>query len=138
MSELAFVFDTNVLISALLLKNSVSRLAFDKAVANGRLLISLETIDELNDVLKRPKFDRYVTEKERRQFVATLVQDAELVTITQQITICRDPKDDKFLELAISGEADCIVSGDKDLLSLHPFQGIAIVRPDAFLNLTWQ
>ncbi len=138
MSELAFVFDTNVLISALLLKNSVSRLAFDKAILDGRLLISLETIDELNDVLKRPKFDRYVTEKERRQFVAALVQDAELVTITQQIAICRDPKDDKFLELAMSGGADCIVSGDKDLLSLHPFQGIPIVRPDAFLNLTWQ
>ncbi|HRQ38391.1 MAG TPA: putative toxin-antitoxin system toxin component, PIN family [Chloroflexota bacterium] len=138
MSELAFVFDTNVVISALLLKNSVSRLAFDKAIVDGRLLISLETIDELNDVLKRPKFNKYVTEKERRQFVATLVQDAELVTITQQIAICRDPKDDKFLELAISGEADCIVSGDKDLLSLHPFQGISIVRPDAFLNLTWQ
>lgn len=88
--------------------------------------------------MKRPKFDRYVTEKERRQFVAALVQDAELVTITQQIAICRDPKDDKFLELAMSGGADCIVSGDKDLLSLHPFQGIPIVRPDAFLNLTWQ
>ena len=138
MSELVFVFDTNALISALLLKNSVSRLAFDKVVANGRLLISLETIDELNDVLKRSKFDKYVTEKERRQFVATLVRDAELVTITQEIAICRDPKDDKILELAISGEADCIVSGDKDLLSLHPFRGIPIVRPDAFLNLTWQ
>lgn len=138
MADLKFVFDTNVLVSALLLKHSVSRLALNIALANGQLLISSVAIDELNSVLKRPKFGKYVTEKERKQFISTLVRDAYLVTITRQITICRDPKDDKFLELAVDGNANCLITGDKDLLILNPFQGIPIVKPDAFLNISWQ
>lgn len=138
MADLKFVFDTNVLVSALLLKHSVSRLALNIALANGQLLISSVAIDELNSVLKRPKFGKYVTEKERKQFISTLVRDAYLVTITRQITICRDPKDDKFLELAVDGNANCLITGDKDLLILNPFQGIPIVKPDAFLDISWQ
>lgn len=51
------------------------------------------------------------------------------------ITACRDPKDDKFLELAVSGRATHIISGDTDLLTLNPFRGIAILPPRAFLEL---
>ena len=63
-----------------------------------------------------------------------LLAAAELVTITDRVTACRDPKDDKFLELAISGHADLIVSGDADLLALNPFQGIPIVTPAIFVS----
>ena len=59
---------------------------------------------------------------------------AELVTITEQIASCRDPHDDKFLELAVSGRADMIVSGDADLLALNPFRGIPIVTPAMFVQ----
>jgi len=58
---------------------------------------------------------------------------AEPVMITERIVACRDPTDDKFLELAVSGNADLILSGDKDLLTLHPFRGIPIVTPAAFV-----
>jgi predicted nucleic acid-binding protein len=58
---------------------------------------------------------------------------AELVTITARIAACRDPTDDKFLELAVNGHADLIVSGDADLLALNPFRGIPIVTPATFL-----
>lgn len=133
-----FVFDTNAIISAALLKGSVSRRAFDKALGSGKLLVSTETVEELNDVLARPGFGRYVTEDERLEFLAVLLREAELVEITHLIHACRDARDNKFLELAISGVADCIVSGDQDLLVLHPFQGVPVVTPRDFLNDMWR
>lgn len=136
-SDLRFVLDTNVIVSALLLKHSVSRQAFDTALGYGKLLLSLAIISELNDVLRRKQFDKYILEEERMQFLAVLVREATLVEITETIAECRDPKDDMFLELAISGQATCIVSGDKDLLILHPFRGIPILTPAAFLNHSW-
>ncbi len=65
--------------------------------------------------------------------MASFVLAAHPVEVTQAITACRDPKDDKFLELAVSGRATHIVSGDQDLLALHPFAGIPIVTPGSFL-----
>ncbi|NJN97057.1 MAG: putative toxin-antitoxin system toxin component, PIN family [Anaerolineales bacterium] len=132
-----FVFDTNVIVSAVLLKQSVSRQAFDRALTSGELLLSLAVISELNDVLKREQFDKYILEEERMQFLAILVREATLIEVTEPIAECRDPKDDKFLELAIGGKAVCIVSGDKDLLVLHPFRGIPILTPAGFLSYSW-
>jgi len=133
-----FVFDTNAIISALLLKQSVSRRAFDKALDEGEILVSVETIDELNRVLGREDFTRYVTEEERLEFLAVLLREARLVEVKVHVGACRDPQDDKFLELAVSGQADCIVSGDQDLLVLHPFRGIAIVTPRDFWAEVWK
>ena len=133
-----FVFDTSAIVSAVLLKGSVVRQAFDQAVAQGKLLVSQATIDEVNEVLRRKGFDKYVLEEERIEFVTALVRDAVLVEITEEIRECRDPKDDKFLELAVCGRAACIVSGDNDLLSLHPFRRIPIVTPREFLDGTWK
>ena len=72
-------------------------------------------------------------EDERLEFLATLVREAELVVVTDVVTDCRDPKDNKFLELALSGKATHIVSGDEDVLVLHPFRGVLILTPQAFL-----
>lgn len=133
-----FVFDTNAIISAALLKQSVSRKALDKALEEGELLASVETIDELNQVLSRADFSSYVTKEERMEFLAVLLREARLVEVTVHVGECRDPRDNKFLELAVSGEAVCIVSGDQDLLILHPFRGISIVTPRSFLNQVWK
>jgi putative PIN family toxin of toxin-antitoxin system len=127
------VFDTNVLISALLLPGSKPRRALDLALHQGELLLSLDLLAELGAVLGRKRFRRYITEEEVRTFVAALTRQAKLVDVTVQIAECRDPKDDKLLELAVSGSATHIVTGDSDLLSLHPFQDIQIVTPQAFL-----
>ena len=78
-TDLRFVFDTNVIVSALLLKQSVTRQAFDRAQEQGQLLHSLSTLEELNDVLRRDKFDKYVLEEERIQFLSTLVRESTLV-----------------------------------------------------------
>jgi len=133
-----FVFDTNAIISAVLIKRSISRRAFDKAISEGELLVSAETIDELNRVLGREDFARYVTEDERMEFLAVLLREARLVEVNVYVSECRDPQDNKFLELAISGEAECIVSGDQDLLVLHPFRGISIVTPRDFFDKVWK
>ncbi len=129
-----FILDTNIIISAMLLKQSVARQAFDKASEEGTLLISLSTVEEVNEVLRRKQFNKYLLEEERIEFATSLVRKASLVEITEKISECHDPKDNKFLELAISGKAVCIVSGDADLLSLHPFRGIPIVTPRQFLD----
>jgi len=132
------VFDTSAIISAALLKRSVSRQAFDKALAEGELLVSTETIDELNQVLGRADFAKYVTEDERMEFLAVLLREATLVEVAVYVGECRDPRDNKFLELAVSGGAACLVSGDQDLLVLHPFRGIPIVTPRGFLDGVWK
>ena len=133
-NEIRTVIDTNVVVSAILLPRSMSRQAFDAAVLRGRLLVSNATIAELYDVIRRPKFNKYILERLRLEFIAALVQKAEIVKITEVINACRDPKDNKFLDLAISGYAQYIISGDTDLLVLHPFRGVDIVSPRFFIN----
>lgn len=129
-----FVFDTNVVVSALLMKKSVAREALDKARTAGDILLSIDVIEELHDVLSRPAFDRYVDEEDRLKFLSLLVKEATLVEIAEKVKECRDPKDDKFLELAVNGNATLIVSGDKDLQVLHPFRNIPIFSPREFLD----
>jgi len=125
-------------ISAALLKRSVSRKALDQALDEGELLMSVETLDELNQVLMRPGFARYVTQEERLALLALLAREATFVQVDLHVSVCRDPSDDKFVELAISGSADCVVSGDQDLLVLHPFRDIPIVTPRDFIDGVWK
>lgn len=129
-----FVFDTNVLVSALLLPNSKPRQALDLALKQGKLLLSFAVLAELCEVLSRKRFRRYVDEEDIRTFVAVLTREAEWVDVDVRITACRDPKDDRFLELAVSGQATHVVSGDSDLLALNPFRGITIMSPQALLT----
>jgi putative toxin-antitoxin system toxin component, PIN family len=129
------VIDTGVAISAVLLPGSVPRQAFDAAARSDRLLISQATIAELDEVLRRPKFDKYLTEALRLEFLAALVQIAEVVEITEHVVACRDADDDKFLSLAVGGKADYLISGDQDLLILHPFRNVSIITPTDYLAL---
>lgn len=130
-----FVFDANVIISAFLSANSNPALALDWALRNGTVLLSSVFIDELFGVIASGKFDRYSSFDARNLFVQTVVDAAERVEITEAIQACRDPDDDKILELAVSGGAAYIVTGDADLLALNPFRGIAVVTPAEFLAL---
>lgn len=86
------------------------------------------------EVLQREKFERYVTAAEREEFVEAFVERATFIEPTEQVRVCRDGKDDKFLEVAVTGRAGCIMSGDNDLRSLSPFRGIAIVSATEFLG----
>ena len=128
------VLDTNALIGRLLLPASVPGRAVRKAVDEAQLLVSEPTLEELTDVLSRAKFDPYITIEERQEFLRLLGRIAEIVPIVHVVRACRDPRDDKFLELAVNGEADLIVTGDKDLLALHPFRGIPILTPASYVE----
>jgi putative PIN family toxin of toxin-antitoxin system len=133
-NKLRAVIDTNVVVSAVLLPRSISRQAFDFVILQGQLLVSEETLAELDEVLGRPKFNKYVLERKRLEFFAAFVRTAEIIQVTQVITECRDEKDNKFLELAISGGASHIISGDNDLLVLNPFRSVVIIPPSTFLR----
>jgi len=127
------VVDNNALVSRLLIPASVPSRAVRKAVDEAQLLVSEATLEELADVLARPKFDPYVSIADRQEFLRLMGRVAELVPITFTVRACRDPKDDKFLELAINGRADLIVTGDRDLLALNPFRDIPIITPAQYL-----
>ena len=127
------VVDTNVFVSAALKANSPPYLIVRWLANHGRLLKSTATEQELFRALARPYFASLVPE-EFRDGLQDLFAKAESVPIREAIATCRDPKDDKFLELAVNGAADVIVSGDADLLSLHPFRDIPVVGPATFMK----
>ena len=133
-SNLRVVLDTNVVVSSALLRRSTPRQALDQVLEQGTLLISLAMLTELNGVITRQRFNRYLSEAERLEFLEELIRTSELVAVTAEIVECRDPKDDKLLELAVSGDATHIITGDEDLLSMHPFRGIAILSPHQFVT----
>jgi putative PIN family toxin of toxin-antitoxin system len=127
------VVDTNVLVSAALKETSWPAGTVRWLGKYDGLLKSAATEKEAFAVLQRPRLAPKITppflDGLRRLFAA-----AELVQIAERVTACRDPKDDKFLELAVNGHADVIVSGDADLLVLDTFRGIPIVPPAAFVQ----
>jgi len=128
------VFDTNVLVSALLLVDSKPRKALTAALSKGTILLSYSVLAEVYEVLTRKQFRRYVDEEEVRAFLAALTREAEWVDVSTRIAACRDPKDNKFLELAVEGQATHLVTGDSDLRAMNPFRGIPILSPQAFLE----
>ena len=89
---------------------------------------------EISEVLLRPKFDRYIDRVKRQNFIEDLLRIFNFVEINQQISECRDPKDNKYLELAVCGGAKLIVTGDNDLLVLNPFRRITILNIQDFLE----
>jgi uncharacterized protein len=128
------VVDVNVFVSALLRFPSIPGQAVSKALDSGVLLVSEATMAELADVLARPRLDRYVSREDRKQFLRQLTRTAEFVPIVHLVRECRDPRDDKFLEVALNGNADLILTGDADLLALNPWRGIEVVSPGEYLK----
>ena len=129
------VVDTNTLISAILRPGSTPSKAVARAFREGIVLCSMDTRAELADVFLRPKFERYVPHNDRAHYLSRILARMELIPVDISISACRDPRDDKFLELAVSGNADVLITGDADLLALHPFQGIFILVPADYLAL---
>jgi putative PIN family toxin of toxin-antitoxin system len=129
------VIDTNLWISRLLIPGRTAAQAVDRGLGWGIPLMSEDTLMELSDVLSRDKFDRYVSRADRQQFLRLIGGTARVISVTRKISACRDPKDDKFLDVALNGEAQLILTGDQDLLALHPFHGVEILNPSEFLKL---
>ena len=129
-----FVLDTNIFVSAALFPDSKPDQILRHILCTEELLASVRMLEELSDVLERDKFDRYISLKDREDFLILLIDQVTLIEPETSIDVCRDPKDNMILELAVSGNADFILTGDRDLLVLNPFQSIQILTPDAWLN----
>jgi putative PIN family toxin of toxin-antitoxin system len=136
MPKSRFVIDTNTLVSSVLISSSIPDRAVKSIRQLGIILISIATLEELQEVMNRPKFDKYVAPLIRSEFIAQLAQQSELIDIKESVIACRDPKDDKFLELAVNGNADYLITGDRDLLVLHLFRNIPILTPAGFLEIS--
>lgn len=134
MTKIKFVVDTNVLLSQLLWPTSFPVKAFRKALSIGTFIVSNEVIAELTEVLSRKKFDPYISIEERQSFLRQLSLVVEYISHVVPLKACRDPKDDKFLSLAVAGRATFILTGDKDLLELDPFHGVRIIESSSFLE----
>ena len=128
------IFDNNVLVSAVILKESLPRKAWNIASKNDQIISSKAILAELHQTILRHKFDKYISLELRLEFIFEVEASSKILPVSNNLNICRDPKDNKYLELALSGCADCIITGDNDLLVLHPFEHISIVSPQDYLS----
>lgn len=135
--QLIVVLDASAFISALIKPDSIPERALLRAVQeSNRLLLSEEVEHEYRTVIARPKFDRLVSIERRNRMFNDLLGLATRVMAVKPVSECSDTKDDKYLALAASGQADVIVSGDvRHLLSMHPWRGISILSPTDFMTL---
>jgi putative PIN family toxin of toxin-antitoxin system len=129
------VIDTNVYVSRLLNPFSVPGRAVAKALEEATTLVSFATLAELKAVLGRSKLVPYIQPGSVEPFLEEVMSVSIFIEALSPVRACRDPRDDKFLEVAVHGLADAIVTGDRDLLPLNPFRGIAILTPAAYLDL---
>lgn len=133
MGPIGVVFDTNVLVSALIWDGTPEQ-ALELAFENDdiRIVHSDETIAELDRVLRYPKFESYLSSKDRLEFRFALLSVSERIDPDIDLEVDDDPDDDMFVELAVAGDAAYIVSGDDDLRRLDDYDGVRIVSPDEF------
>lgn len=132
------VLDTSTLVSAVLRQNSIPREVLIKALSEGELCASLATLAELEEVIARDKFDRYLDLAARLKFVDTYRDKVRLFQVSEDDEAaldipCRDPRDNKFLALSLAYRADVLVSSDDDLLTLNPYGDILVLTPKAYL-----
>lgn len=127
------MLDASVIVSAALRRGSIPDRALEIGLASCRLVLSVAVEAELRDVLSRPEFSRALAPGRGRTLLDLLALTALRVEPAERVHECRDPDDDKYLELALAASADVIVSGDRDLLALDPWRGVRILSPAAFV-----
>lgn len=115
------------------MSNSVSKKALDLAFKNCSVFYSKETLIEFESVFLRSKFDKYVSKESRIEAISFYAKLGFPVEVHATFQICRDPKDDKFLQLVFDGKVEYLIPGDQDLLELNPFYSTLILSPSEFL-----
>ena len=131
------IIDTGVIISAGLQPEGTSNRAFLFALFHCQPLVSFDTYSELERVLNKTKFATKISELTKTDILKTILIKSIKIEVTSRLLVCRDPTDDMFINLAIAGNADVIVTRDNDLLALHPFKSLPILSPTDFLKLFW-
>jgi putative PIN family toxin of toxin-antitoxin system len=135
MNPKLIVIDTNVLISAVLSPEGTARKVFNRVYESFKIAQSDETYQELVTRIYKRKFDKYISDEEREDFLRVVKHYSQFVKVESQVEICRDVDDNKFLELAIDAKAMFLITGDRDLLSLKSQieSQTLIVTPREFL-----
>ena len=137
MNPRLIVIDTNVLISAILSPEGTVRKALNRVYQQFKIAQSDETYQELVTRIYKRKFDKYIADEEREDFLSGVKHYSQFVKVKSQVEICRDMDDNKFLELAIDANAVFLITGDRDLLSLKSQieSQTLIVTPREFLEV---
>ena len=130
------VFDASAVVSAALRETSVPGRALLHAEATDIFALSDAVDAEIEEVLSRPRFAMAISIARRTRILTALRDGAVWFDPSERVTDCRDAKDNKYLELALAAGADAIISGDADLLVLHPWRGVRILRPADYLAET--
>lgn len=127
------IIDTNLWISFLITKDftKLDEIIFSR---NGILIFSQELLDEFLEVARRPKFRRFFLPTDIEEILETIEEYAEFVKVQTQIEVCRDPKDNFLLSLAIDGNADFLLTGDNDLLEMNKFGETVILTISKFIE----
>ena len=133
-SSMRLVLDTNVLVSAILSPSSTSAKVLNWGEDNGVILYSTATVTEVLSVLGRSKFSKYIDDNDIDGLSIRIKTVWLFVEILNQVQLCRDPKDDKFIDLALNGEASHLITGDNDLLILNPIENTSVTNPRTFWN----
>lgn len=129
------VIDCNVLINAAVTRNNTSSKAIRLTEELHEMLLAENTLKEFLETILKPKFDKFFHPIDTRfEIISRYSTKCEWVIPFHHVQVCRDPKDDMYLELALSGKADCIITNDSDLLVLNPFENIPIITPKEFLE----
>lgn len=131
----AIVIDTNIIVSAIMFPASGAMAVLVKALNHYSVVVSGSTWDELAIVMQRPKFESRLPLAKRLLALTEFATSVREVKVTSTITDCRDPKDNKFLALAVDAEAKAIVTGDNDLLVLNPYRGLVVCKANDFLTV---
>jgi putative PIN family toxin of toxin-antitoxin system len=130
------VIDTNIYVSRLIREQSIPGQAVGRAWREAVTLTSTAILEELRTVLRRPKFARYIQPEKIDPYIEKVGEFGLVLVNSPRIRACRDPRDDKFLEVAVDGRADLLVTGDRDLLDLNPFRRVEILTPAEYLKRT--
>ena len=128
------VFDTSTLVACCLTPQGVPHRALLAALAHSIPTASTETLTDLVAVLQRPKFDAWQPREVRLAFIAGYVSCVRRVEPKAPVVASRDPKDDKFLAVAVAAGASWLVSSDDDLLSMVRYREVTILHPRQFLD----
>lgn len=127
------IIDTNLWVSFLITKDftKLDEIIFSK---QGILVFSQELLDEFIEVARRPKFRRFFSDSDIEEMLETIEEYADFVKVQTPVKVCRDPKDNFLLSLAVDGSADILLTGDKDLLDLTKFGETTISTISDFLK----
>ena len=130
------VIDTNIFIS-FLISDTYGKL--DQRIQNNqcRIILSVELLEEFLDVVSRPKFKKYFSNKSVTMLLEGLQEYADLINVKSKVNVCRDKKDNFLLNLCVDGKADFLITGDEDLLVLKKYKKTTILKISDYLKRWW-